>query len=175
MANMRRVFSILTVLSCLTGVSQENVSIVTIIDDLTVKWDQTSLQMRTYQDIHNFCATDDFRMQTIALLDTIHHWDTTLYFIVQSKYENDKDPEAEATLQDIEMLETEYSTINFKEFIQQECTMLKVIEDHFDPETVKSYEKEIRKFEKELDKYVTSITSRIDIVDEHIHHLKKLE
>ncbi|MEP5611583.1 MAG: hypothetical protein ABJP45_05005 [Cyclobacteriaceae bacterium] len=151
--------------------AQEKVPITKIIDDLTVRWDETAITLRTYQDIHNFCAAVEDRATTVELLDQIHHWDTTLYFIVQNKYADKKDKEAEATLRDIETLETDYTTENFKHFIQEECAILKVIEDHFDQETVRAYEKEILKFEKELVKYVVSITDRIDIIDEHIHHL----
>ena len=152
--------------------AQEKINIVEIIDNLTVKWDETAIRMKDYQGIQNFCASKEYKKNTIQLLDDIHHWDTTLYFIVQEKYADTQDEEADATLRDIETLERDYTTENFKLFIQNECTMLKVIEDHFDPQTIRSYEKEIKKFEKELVKYLNSITSRIDIIDEHVHHLK---
>lgn len=148
-----------------------DIDIVAIIDDLTVRWDETSIKMKNYQGIQEFCLTKEFRKATINLLDNIHHWDTTLYFIVQEKFDTSKDKEAAATLEDIERLETEYSTANFKKFITDECGALKIIQESFDQETVKHYEKSIRKFEKELVKYLNSITYRIDIIDEHIHHL----
>ncbi len=154
------------------ALSQETQNIVAIIDNLTVRWDQGAINLKTYQGIQEFCLNSDYQKETIALLDEIHHWDTSLYFIVQRKFDISEDKEAAETLKDIERLETEYSTINFKEFIQNECTDLKVIEDSFDPATTKQYEKGIRQFEKELIKYVNSITFRIDIIDEHIHHLK---
>jgi len=152
--------------------AQENVNIVSIIDDLTVRWDQGAINLKTYQGIQEFCLDADYQQETTDLLDEIHHWDTSLYFIVQRKFDVDKDEEAAETLKDIEALETEYSTLNFKQFIQNECGMLKVIEKSFDQETLKKYEKDIRQFEKELVKYVNSITYRIDIIDEHVHHLK---
>ena len=151
--------------------AQEQVNIVSIIDDLTVRWDQKAIELKDYQGIQNFCASETYREETNALLDKIHHWDTTLYFIVQEKFDTSKDEEAAETLKDIERLETEYSTIKFKEFIQKECTQITIIEDNFPKETVKQYEKDIRNFEKELVKYLNSITYRIDIIDEHIHHL----
>ncbi len=149
--------------------SQEN--IVSVIDDLTVKWDQGAINLKTYQGVQEFCLSESYKSKTIELLDEIHHWDTTLYFIVKNKFDENKDKEAKATLEDIERLEEEYSTANFKLFIQEECTQLKVIEKSFDEATVKRYENDIKKFEKELIKYVNSITYRIDIIDEHIHHL----
>lgn len=143
-----------------------------MIDNLTVRWDETAIKLKNYQGIQEFCLTPKFKKETIQLLDKIHHWDTTLYFIVQEKFDASKDKEAAATLEDIEKLETEYSTENFKIFIQQECDALKVINDSFDQQTIKKYEKEIKIFEKELVKYINSITYRIDIIDEHVHHLK---
>ncbi|MEQ9405637.1 MAG: hypothetical protein RIM99_18755 [Cyclobacteriaceae bacterium] len=170
---MKKITLILGLLvSVFPSEGQEKVSIVTIIDDLTVKWDQAALELKIYQGIQNFCAEKTYRGKTIELLDNIHHWDTSLYFIVRNKYALNEDEEAEATLKDIEVLETEYSTQNFKKFIQDECARIKEIEDGFSSETPREYERNVKRFEKELIKYVNSITSRIDIIDEHIHHLK---
>lgn len=169
---MKKLAAFFLILTAFSSFGQEKVSIVTIIDDLTVRWDQTAIELKNYRGIHNFCDDDPYREKTIKLLDEIHHWDTTLYFIVKEKFNTDEDEEAAETLRDIEKLETEYSTENFKLFIQDECETLKVIEDHFDQETVKKFENEIKKFEKESNKYINSITYRIDIIDEHIHHLK---
>ena len=172
MAQCIKFLTVLFVLSLnLTVSAQRKYKIVEIIDNLRYDWDQTAISLKDYQGIQNFCETEDHRKKTLELLDAIHHWDTTLYFVVKEKYDQTKDKEAEATLKDIERLESNYTTINFKEFIQQECDQLKVIHDHFDEQTVKDYEKAIRKFEKELIFYLNSITDRVDIVDEHIHHL----
>lgn len=170
--NMRNILVILYLIASISGYTQEKPGIVTVIDNLTLRWDQGAINLKTYQGIQEFCLDASYQSDVIELLDEIHHWDTTLYFIVQQKFDAKKDKEAAATLSDIEKLESEYSTINFKTFIQDECTQLKVIEDSFDQATIKQYEKDIRQFEKELIKYVNSITFRIDIIDEHIHHLK---
>lgn len=163
------IFSFLLILSNLSFAQEKN--IVSVIDELTVKWDRTAIELRTYQSITNFCEDTNYRSYTVNLLDQIHHWDTTLYFIVQDKFDISQDKEAAATLEDIEKLETDYTTEKFKNFIQEECAILKVIESHFDPERVKKYENEIKSFEKESNKYILSITERIDIIDEHVHHL----
>lgn len=162
---------LLLILSCFVAYTQKT-NIVKVIDGLTVQWDESAIALKDYQGIQNFCSSEKNRRETIELLDQIHHWDTTLYFTVQEKYEGTHDQEAAETLKDIEKLETEYSTENFKAFILNECSMLKEIDDSFDQKTLKQYEKEIKKFEKELVKYLNSITYRIDIIDEHIHHLK---
>lgn len=150
---------------------KSNIDIVSVIDDLTIRWDETAIRMKNYQGIQEFCLTEEFRNETNNLLDNIHHWDTTLYFVVQEKFDTNSDKEAAATLKDIEKLEVEYSTANFKKFITEECSTLKTIQEGFDEATVRQYEKDIRKFEKELYKYLVNITDRIDIIDEHIHHL----
>ena len=169
LAVMRMLTVMAFMLVCNYSWAQNN--IVSIIDNLTVRWDETAIDLKNYSGIYNFCEDDSQREETLQLLDAIHHWDSTLYNIVSEKFDVHEDKEAAATLEDIAELETEYSTANFKLFIQDECADLLVIEDHFDEETLRQYEKEIKRFEKELVKYVTSITRRIDIIDEHIHHL----
>ena len=169
---MKKIAFLLLFVSVFHTFSQESKNIVKVIDNLTVRWDETAIKLKNYQGIQEFCLTPKFKKETIQLLDKIHHWDTTLYFIVQEKFDTNNDKEAAATLEDIEKLETEYSTENFKMFIQKECDALKVINDSFDQQTIKKYEKEIKAFEKELVKYINSITYRIDIIDEHVHHLK---
>lgn len=155
-----------------TSIGQRKLNIVEVIDKLRYKWDESAIGLKSYQGIQEFCSNKTYQKETIELLDAIHHWDTTLYYIVQEKFDTSKDKEAELTLRDIEKLETEYSTVKFKEFITNECNELKIIHESFDKETVRKYEKDIRSFEKELYKYINSITYRIDIIDEHIHHLK---
>lgn len=167
---MKRLLILAFILYGSYAVAQKE-NIVKVIDNLTVQWDETAIKLKNYQGIQEFCLTPKFKQETIQLLDKIHHWDTTLYFIVQEKFDTSKDKEAAATLADIEKLESEYSTINFKAFIQKECEMLKVINDSFDSQALKKYEKDIRVFEKELVKYINNITYRIDIIDEHVHHL----
>lgn len=169
---MKKLLFIFLIVFTFSAFSQQSPNIVKVIDALTVQWDETAIGLKDYQGIQNFCSSEKYKSKTIKLLNQIHHWDTTLYFIVQEKYEGTQDAEAAATLEDIEKLETEYSTENFKAFILNECTMLKEIDETFDKKTVKQYEKDIKKFEKELIKYLNSITYRIDIIDEHIHHLK---
>lgn len=168
---MKRTTTLLLVMMGLNAIAQQEANIVTIIDDLRYRWDAEAISLKNYQGIQEFCLTEDYRQKTIELLDAIHHWDTSLYFIVKNKYDQSQDREAAATLEDIEKLESEYSTENFKHYITNECGELKIIRESFDQATIRQYEKDIKKFEKELVKYINSITYRIDIIDEHIHHL----
>lgn len=169
---MKKIVFLILWISCFTVAAQQRADIVTIIDNLTIRWDQKAIALKDYQGIQNFCENSQDREATFDLLDQIHHWDTTLYFIVTSKFDLNKDKEAAATLKDIESLETEYTTEQFKAFIQEECLRINAIEGSFESGNVKQYEKHIKKFQKELDTYINSITNRINIIDEHVHHLK---
>ena len=121
---MRILSSLLLLLLALAIHAQQKENIVEIIDDLTVRWDQGAINLKTYQGIQEFCLDAAYQAETVELLDEIHHWDTTLYFIVQRKFDIHKDKEAAETLKDIERLETEYSTITFKKFISYHKTII---------------------------------------------------
>lgn len=150
--------------------SQED--IVAIIDDLTVKWDKQAESLEKYSGMKYYCTSEIYQDKTIGLLDKIHHYDTLLYTIVAEKYENVKDKEAQATLKDILTVETDYTTPNFKAFLKEECVRFTEIEEKYSKESGSEYYKEVEKLEKELSKYVINVTKRIDLIDEHIHHLK---
>ena len=151
--------------------SEDEKNIVAIIDDLTVKWDKQAEQMTKYIGLKYYCTAEVYRDKTTNLLDDIHHYDTLLYGIVTRKYANSKDKEAEATLKDIITVEADYTTKSFKEFLQKECDGFEAVEKLSKADGSKYY-KEVEKLEKELAKYVVIITKRIDLIDEHIHHLK---
>ncbi|MEQ9467970.1 MAG: hypothetical protein RLN88_11200 [Ekhidna sp.] len=157
--------------SILTFFAQAQENIVAVIDDLTVKWDKQAEELETYSGIKYYCTAEVYREKTIALLDKIHHYDTLLYQIVSEKYENSSDKEADATLKDILTVEIEYTTPNFKAFLKEECVKFEEIGEEYDISSSK-YFKEIEKLEKELAKYVDAVTARIDLIDEHVHHLK---
>lgn len=126
----------MALLFALSVFGQRKHSIVKVIDDLRYSWDETAISLKDYQGIQTFCLSKENKQKTFELLDAIHHWDTTLYFVVQEKYENSKDKEAAATLRDIETLEKDFTTLDFKAFIQEECTQIKVIRDDFDEATI---------------------------------------
>lgn len=148
--------------------------IVSIIDDLTVKWDTKAEKLKAYDGLRHLCKERSDRQQTIQLLKDIHHYDSVLYKIVSTKYAGDKDHEAKKTLDDIEELESEYTTGAFLKFIHKECNRFNEIENNFARKGGSVYEKEIQSLEKEMSKYVKAITKQIDVIDNHIHHLKKL-
>ncbi|MEQ9403880.1 MAG: hypothetical protein RIM99_09860 [Cyclobacteriaceae bacterium] len=163
-------FSFLITFSLFSSAQDDD--IVAIVDDLTVKWDKQAEQLGTYMGLKYYCTAEQYREKTITLLDKIHHYDTLLYGIVTRKYADTKDREAEITLKDIVTVEAEYTTKSFKEFLQQECDGYNEIQEKYGKQDGSKYYKEVEKLEKELAKYVSTITVRIDLIDEHIHHLK---
>lgn len=154
-------------------IAQES-DIVKTIDKLTLQWDNTAIKMRTYKGMKDYCRNNNYRYVTIRLLKKIHHHDSALYKIVTNKFDANEDAEAKATLDDIVLLEKDYTTQSFLEFLKTDCSKLEDVERNFASKNKKRYEKEQALFEVELEKYVNAITKQIDIVDEHIHHLKGL-
>ena len=171
---MKHRLILLLCLSCfflMTRAQEKDENIVTIIDNLTIQWDNSAENLRTYEGLMDYCRTKAYRDNTILLLKQIHHYDSALYRIVQGKFQMSEDPEAKATLDDINTLETDYTTGAFLMFLRQECTALN---DNERNKTMDDYKKVSKELEKEMKKYVEAITKQIDVVDEHIHHLKGL-
>ena len=146
--------------------------IVAIVDDLRYKWDKEAVDLGRYIGLKYYCTADVYRDRIITLLDKIHHYDTLLYGVVNRKYESTKDKEAKNTIKDIITLEADYTTLSFKEFLEKECGEFKEAEDNLSKASGSKYYDEVARIEKELGKYVKSVTQRIDIVDDHIHHIK---
>lgn len=156
----------------ITAIAQdEEEDIVAIVDDLTLQWDTSAEKLETYDGLRDYCRVKAYRDNTILLLNQIHHYDSTLYNIVRTKFEASEDEEARATLDDILTLESEYTTREFLKFLRQECM---AYNDNERNKNIEGYEGQVKALEAELAKYVKSITRQIDIVDEHIHHLKGL-
>ncbi len=152
----------------------ESKNIVAIIDELTVSWDTEAANLKTYEGLKSYCRTKPYRDKMVGLLDKIHHYDTSLYMIVNAKYYDKQDPQAEATLKDIEELEKDYTTRSFLKFLHLECNTLNDIERNTGKEKDATYNKEVKRLEKELVRYVDEITRQIDLIDEHVHHLNEL-
>lgn len=159
-----------TSVNCCTVYAQEE-NIVQIIDELTLQWDTEAVNLETHDGFQNYCRNRAYRDNTILLLNKIHHYDTSLYFIVTEKFNKEEDLEARATLEDIETLEIDYTTSSFMTFLREECMKFNDLEMNKSSE---DYEVQMNELEAELAKYIDAITRRIDLVDEHVHHLKGL-
>ena len=168
---MKSIVPIVLLLFSLNPAFSQSENIVKVMDDLRANWDTRAAFLQSYGDLSNLCRNRDFRGDLIKLLDNIHHYDTTLYNTVKVNYSNSEDPEVKATLEDIEKLERDYATLGFKQFIRDECGEYNMVENSFGKEG-EEYEREKKRVEIELLKYVGSITRQIDLIDEHAHHLK---
>lgn len=151
-------------------VAQES-DIVQIIDELTLQWDEEAKELETYDGLRKYCRDRAYRDNTIQLLNQIHHYDSSLYTIVKKKFANNEDPEAKATLEDIETLELDYATKRFLNFLRRECMSFN---DNENNKNIAGYDEMIKEIEAEMVDYVEAITKQIDTVDEHVHHLKGL-
>jgi len=169
---MRLVYSfIFSALSLLLTAQVKSENIVEVIDELTVSWDDSANQLKSYEGLQEYCRNKVFRDNTILLLNQIHHYDSTLYNVVTHKYDTHKDAAAKATLDDIVELEKDYTTKNFLKFLRRECMSFN---DNERNKTFEGHDKRAKELEKELARYVKAVTHQIDIVDKHIHHLKDL-
>ncbi|MEQ9467998.1 MAG: hypothetical protein RLN88_11340 [Ekhidna sp.] len=169
-----KAISLLTTLCLFTfcAFSQEDeASVVKAVDDLTIKWDAEAEMLQTYEGLGNFCGESQYRKKIIDMLDEIHHYDTLLYGIVTRKFAANEDAEAKLTLDDIQTLESEYTTKAFRRFIHQECNTYNDIEKNLGAAGGKEYKQEVKALETELKKYVIEVTKQIDLIDEHVHHL----
>lgn len=161
----------LTLMSFSLFSQESDTEVAKTIDRLRYAWDEEAETLQTYAGLGEFCGKSAYRKEIIGMLDEIHHYDTLLYGIVTRKYNADKDKEAKATIDDIETLEVEYTTKAFKRFVHKECNTFNEIENNFGASKGEEYQAEVKVLEDELKKYVISITRRIDIIDEHVHHL----
>ncbi len=148
--------------------------IVAIVDDLRYKWDDEAEGLKTYEGLLEYCRTKPYRDKITKLLDDIHHYDSTLYDIVRTKYDENEDPEAAATIEDIEKLELDYKTRSFRSFLLLECTKRNDLDRNAGRTGLDRNSPEVLALEKELANYVEQVTMQVDVVDEHIHHLHGL-
>ncbi|UXX78425.1 hypothetical protein N7E81_13770 [Reichenbachiella carrageenanivorans] len=149
--------------------------IIFIIDELRTSWDIEALKMETYEGMKDYCHSKSYRKEVSHLLSQIHHYDTTLYFTVNEKYNAGEDLAAKETLDDIILLETKYTNQKFVSFLKKECDKVIHIEKNMARKGSGGFDKDIAALEEELVLYIDAVTERVDLVDEHIHHLKALD
>ena len=99
---------VLLLLSFNLAAQDEDIS--KIIDILKVGWDAKAEHLDTYDDLKNLCKNEDFQAEVIAVLDEIHHYDSTLYKIAMSKYFSNFDLQVKAAMDDIQTLERDFTT-----------------------------------------------------------------
>jgi len=153
-------------------ISAQNKNIVELIDKVKTDWNNKAQYLESYEDLKNLCKNDDFRTDLFALMDNIHHYDSTLYQIAKNKYWNDFDMEAKAAMDDITTLERDFTTKKFRDFMRHECKAYNKSEHSFLGHKGEKDEAEKERIIASLVKYVTTITMQIETIDNHARHLK---
>lgn len=175
MKNLTLTYLLVVLTSLSISAQDKSNDIIFIVDELRTAWDIEALKMETYDGMREYCHSKAYRKNVLSLLDQIHHYDTTLYFTVTDKYDASKDAEAKETIEDIMTLETVYTNRNFVAFLKEECKKVVAIEKNMAKKDSGGFDKDISALEDELIEYIDAVTERVDLVDEHIHHLKELD
>lgn len=175
MKNITTTFVLLLLISLPLLGQKKTKDIIFIMDELRTAWDIEALKMESYEGMKEYCHSKAYRKDVLNLLRQIHHYDTTLYFTVTDKYDSKSDAEAKETLNDIMTLETDYTNKKFVSFLKKECEKVIDIEKNLAKKDSGGFDKDIAALEEELIQYIDAITERVDLVDEHIHHLKELD
>lgn len=158
-------------LSVTTVFAQDETEILITVDDLRYQWDDEAVNLETFEGMERYCHEKKYKKEITDLLNSIHHYDTLLYNVVSKKYAQTDDLQVKEALNDILTVESEYTTVNFLQFLADECEKVKTIEKH---QRNKSNDtsSERKKLERELFRYIESVTERIDLIDENVHHLR---
>ena len=151
-----------------TQAQEENIG--AKLEELTLKWDGEAQKLATYEGLTKFCLDANYRNGMIGTLKGIHHYDSILYETIAKKARFGGSSEMKKTLKDIEKFEEGYSIRGFLVFLQEECNFRRDIEKAA-RKTGEDKDGDVYVLETELAKYVKQITKRIDIVNEHVHHL----
>jgi len=167
-------FAIVLSLNSVLAQKKSN-DIIFIVDELRTAWDIEALKIESYDGMKEYCHSKPYRKNVLDLLKQIHHYDTTLYYTVTDKYDTNADLAAKETLDDIMTLETEYTNPKFVKFLKAECEKVIHIEKNMAKKDSGGFDKDIAALETELIQYIDAVTERVDLVDEHIHHLKELD
>ena len=146
--------------------------VIFIVDELRTEWDLEAENLETYVGMKDYCHSKSYRRKIVKLLDLIHHYDTSIYFAVTAMYDTNEDAAAKETLDDIMIIEKKYTNRNLVSFLKTECDKVITIEKNLAKKDSGGFDKDIESLEEELLFYIDAITLRVDLVDEHIHHLK---
>ncbi|MEQ9467882.1 MAG: hypothetical protein RLN88_10760 [Ekhidna sp.] len=170
-------FSTLILLASIAWAQDESERLDEKIDQITYDWDLEADKLSTYAGLQQLCTDEGYRTKILKLLDDIHHYDTVLYGVLVKLSKTSDDKEVHKTLKDIKKFEEEYDSNSFIHFMNEECKAMRDIERHSEDTAndvgINSYSGQVYLLETELYKYVKHITSRVDKIRLHVHHLSK--
>ena len=171
------VMNLFLIFGCVNVFAQEDGRLDEKIDELTYRWDLEADKLSSYDGLTNLCADEAYRSEIFQLLKDIHHYDTVLYEVLTDLSRKSKDKEISKTLKDIKKFEEEYDTKSFIHFMNEECKAMIVIEkeaeDTRNEVGYTSYSSQTYLLETELFKYVKHVTTRVDKIRQHVHHLSR--
>lgn len=170
-----RVVTIFAIIICFCWKAEAQEGLGAHIDALTKKWDVESEILRTYDGLSKFCDDREYRLEVVDMVNSIHHYDSSLYAQLQKAYRFNKDHEIEKTIKEIEKFEKQYSMKKFIHFLHEECITRKGIEKNAKESRndigANSYDGQVYIVETELNNYIRHITKIVDHIDKHVHHL----
>ncbi len=170
---MKRITLIVAGICCLYigAFAQDETDILIAVDDLRYEWDDQAVNLETFEGIEKYCHEKKYQKEITDLLNSIHHHDTLLYNIVSEKYNQTEELQVKEALDDILTVESEYTTPNFLQFLADECVKVKKIEKDQRKKSGAA-DSERKRLERELFRYIETVTERIDLIDENVHHLR---
>lgn len=139
------------------------------------QWHALEPTLDNYSGFRTYCTNKEYRHTVVTVMNTIHHYDTTIIQKVNDPAYAISKKERKSTLKEIEKFETKYSTREFLKTLNRECKEWKEIEH--DRKITKndfadnSYDGQRLILEVELSKYTKHVTKIIDHINDHIHHL----
>ncbi|WP_424961055.1 hypothetical protein [Ekhidna sp.] len=174
---MKTIFFSAFLLFSICGLAQEEERLDEKIDQITYDWDLEADKLSSYEGLQQLCTDETYRGKILNLLNEIHHYDSVLYDVLVKLSRTSDDKEIKKTLKDIKKFEEQYDTQSFITFMGEECKAMREIEKEAE-ETANdvgynSYDGQVYLLETELFKYVKHVTSRVDKIRLHVHHLSK--
>ena len=146
-------------------------------DVLTERWRMIVGQLETYDGLGAFCQSPDFRKESVEVLSTIHHLDSLILDMMldpTSGLEVSKH-DFRKTLKDIYKFEEEYGVRSFIAFLKESCITRNDLEANADDlrneSGMYSYDSQVLMLETRLGKYLKHMMSKVESIDEHIHHI----
>ena len=172
---MKTIFYCFLICFSVLAMAQEEERLDDKIDQITYKWDLEADKLSSYEGLQELCLDENYRTEILSLLNEIHHYDSVLYDILLKLSKTSDDKEIKKTLKDIKKFEEEYGTQSFITFMSDECKAMRDIEKHAEETAndvgINSYSGQVYLLETELYKYVKHVTSRVDKIRNHVHHI----
>lgn len=141
------------------------------LDSLTEEWESISADLADYDRLSLYCDYSKYKKKAVAVLQEIHHYDTTLIDILYETHVDNK------TMHQIEHFEHDLTIDNFIGHLKHECVDRQQVEKRrrkigtnkdFGEE---SYSAERYVVETEIVRYIHRVNRKIEHLKDNVHHL----